>query len=125
MLRPAYMQSSEIGKQDRGGMYQQEESEETRVEDLLDWFSMPGGESKSQESLGSVDSKPNEPEENSEGEVEPVGRGQNNQDSPAPKEPRKPREPRREHKKTEKFRDRGRRKTKAKKKVGREWDRNE
>jgi hypothetical protein len=99
MLRPAYMQSSEIGKQDRGGMYQQEESEETRVEDLLDWFSMPGGESKSQESLGSVDSKPNEPEENSEGEVEPVGRGQNNQDSPAPKEPRKPREPRREHKK--------------------------
>jgi hypothetical protein len=99
MLRPAYMQSSEIGKQDRGGMCQQEESEETRVEDLLDWFSMPGGESKSQESLRSVDSKPNEPGENSEGEVEPVGRGQDNQDSPAPKEPRKPREPRRENKK--------------------------
>ena len=93
------MKSGEVGKQDKGERDQQEESEETKVEDLLDWFNMPGGESKLQESLGSIDPKPNEPEEDSEGGVKPADVGQNYRGNSVPKEPRKPTEPRREHKK--------------------------
>jgi hypothetical protein len=100
MLRPAYMQSGEIVNQDKKGEgVGQEGSDQTKVEDLLDWFSMPGGESKAQEPLDRVEPTPNKAEEGSEGEVKLTEVAQKDRGNSVPKEPKEPREPKREQKK--------------------------